>query len=97
MREALDGDWCDLFESLAELEHVRWAHWQRYMHGKCEKTTEGALTIPAHLVERWERQIACPYGQMAEVEKDSDREQVQRYFPLIRRFLEDKLNRGGGD
>lgn len=34
-------------------------------------------------VDRWERQIATPYAELSEAEKNSDREQVDRYWPLV--------------
>lgn len=74
----------ELFERLAAIEHERWADWQRWMHGRCTKNPDGSLTIPAELVERWERQIATPYEQLTEAEKASDREQVNRYWFLVR-------------
>lgn len=73
-----------LKEQLAALEHRRWAHWQKWMHSVCIRNEDGSLTIPAVLVERWERQIATPYEALSEREKDSDREQVNRYWPLIK-------------
>lgn len=44
---------------------------------------DGSLLIPAQLVARWEAQMATPYAELTEPEKDSDREQVQRYLPTI--------------
>ena len=75
----------DLFEKLAAIEHERWADWQRYLHSKCGRIvgTGGSLAIPAELVEQWERQIATPYADLSEKEKESDREQVRKYLPLI--------------
>ena len=73
-----------LKEKLAALEHERWAHWQKWMHGVCTRNEDGSLTIPAVLVERWERQIATLYEDLSEREKDSDREQVNCYWHLIR-------------
>ncbi len=72
-----------LIERLADVEHERWSHWQRYMHAKCERTDDGSLLIPAHLVERWEAQMNTPYAELSEKEKESDREQVRRYLPII--------------
>jgi hypothetical protein len=68
---------------LAAVEHERWAHWQRYMHGKGERQTDGSLVLPPNLVERWEAQIATPYADLSEAERESDREQVRRYIPLV--------------
>ena len=72
-----------LLESLAAVEHERWSHWQRYLHSKCEAGEDGALTIPAAFVEHWSKQMSTPYDELSEKEKDSDREQVQRYLPII--------------
>ena len=74
-----------LKEQLAAIEHQRWADWQRWMHEQCQRNADGSLTIPATLVERWERQIATPYEALTEREKNSDREQVDRYWHLISR------------
>lgn len=78
-----------LVEELASIEHERWAHWQRYMHGKAEKQADGSLVLPARLVEQWERQIETPYAELSDAEKDSDREQVQKYLPTIISSLSD--------
>lgn len=74
----------ELLEQLAAVEHERWAHWQTYMHSQCERGPDGSLTIPAALVERWERQAATLYADLSDREKESDREQVRRYLPLVR-------------
>lgn len=73
----------DLIEELADVEHERWSHWQRYLHSKCERAHDGSLVIPAHLVDRWESQMNTPYSALSEEEKESDREQVRRYLPII--------------
>jgi hypothetical protein len=75
----LDG----IVEELASIEHERWAHWQQYVHGKGIRQPEGSLLLPAELVSRWEAQIATPYADLSEEEKQSDREQVHRYLPRI--------------
>lgn len=72
-----------LVEKLASIEHERWAHWQQYVHDKGVRQPDGSLILPAELVSRWEEQIAAPYAALSEAEKQSDREQVQRYLPLI--------------
>lgn len=72
-----------LIEQLAAIEHQRWADWQDYLHRVCEPQRDGSLVIPAMFVARWERQIATPYADLTEREKESDREQVRRYLHLI--------------
>jgi len=77
-----------IMEELAAIEHERWAHWQRYMHSKAERLDDGSLRIPVDLVARWESQIARPYAQLEDEEKESDREQVRRYLARIAAALQ---------
>ena len=73
----------ELFELLAAIEHERWSDWQKFVHDLCERLPDGRLAIPAHNVERWERQIETPYDDLSEAEKESDRDQVRRYWHLL--------------
>jgi len=83
----LDG----LIESLAAVEHERWAHWQRYLHSKCSRKADGSLLLPAELVQKWEKQIATKYEDLGEEQKESDRDQVRRYLPLIAAALTEQM------
>lgn len=85
VRAALDSD--DLLEQLAAAEHERWSHWQCYLHEQCIRGDDGSLTIPADQVRRWSRQMTTPYSELSDNERESDREQVRRYLPLIARAL----------
>lgn len=76
-----------LLERLATIEHDRWSHWQRYMHGKATRQHDGSLLIPPDLVRQWERQLATPYAELSENERESDREQVRKYLPVIAEAL----------
>ena len=80
-----------LIDDLAALEHERWAHWQRYMHDNGHLEPDGSITLPAELVRRWQSQIETDYGELSEAEKESDREQVRRYLPLIANTLAEHL------
>lgn len=77
----------EIIDGLANIEHERWAHWQRYMHSKCDQLPDGSLVIPHDLVTLWERQIATPYCELSEKEKESDREQVRKFLPTIVKAL----------
>lgn len=70
-------------EAVAAVEHERWAHWQRYLHDQCTTLGDGSLLIPARLVTRWTQQIATPYANLSEQEKDSDREQAYEYLKAL--------------
>jgi len=82
----MDKEKKELFEKLADIEHQRWADWQKYMNSLCIKNKDGSLTIPKDKVEHWQRQIDTDYKDLTEKEKDSDREQVMRYWKLIESF-----------
>jgi len=72
-----------LLEELAALEHERWAHWQQYMHGRGIPQPDGSLLLPAELVAKWTMQISTKYEDLNDREKESDRDQVRKYLPLI--------------
>jgi hypothetical protein len=95
IRRVLDG----LVETLAAIEHQRWAHWQQYVHANGKRQPDGSLVLPADLVRRWDNQIATAFADLSESEKQSDREQVGRYLPLIEdafhRELHSRLRRNG--
>jgi hypothetical protein len=82
-----------LIEQLAAFEHERWSHWQRYLHDKCVRQPDGSLLIPAELVTRWERQIDSKYVELSDQERESDREQVRKYLPLIASALAERDDR----
>lgn len=79
----------ELIELLSAAEHDRWAHWQRYVHSQAIVQGDGALTIPAELVERWERQIKTAFDDLSPAEQKSDRDQVRKVLPIIQRYLAD--------
>jgi hypothetical protein len=88
MTEHIDDVLNALVEELAALEHRRWSHWQRYLHDSGERQPNGALLLPPELVSRWERQIVATYDELSEDERESDREQVRGYLPVICSALE---------
>jgi hypothetical protein len=82
-----------LVEELAAVEHERWSHWQRYVHSKGVRQPDGSLLLPADLVARWEKQIDSKYADLDDKEKESDREQVRKYLPLIASALAERVDR----
>ncbi len=82
-----------LIEQLAAVEHERWSHWQRYVHSKCIRQPDGSLLLPADLVARWEKQIDTKYAELDDQERESDREQLRKYLPLITSALAERVDR----
>jgi hypothetical protein len=77
-----------LYEQLAAIEHQRWADWQHHVHNTAGiRRPDGSILLPAGTVARWERQISTDYAELSEQEKQSDRDQVDRYWHLIVRFI----------
>lgn len=74
----------DLREQLAALAHdEQWTGWMEYLFGLSRRNPDGSVTIPAEHVARWMRQMATPYAQLSEQEKNSDREEADRVLALI--------------
>lgn len=84
----------ELIEALASIEHDRWSHWQKYLHSTAEHQPDGSLRLAPELVRRWEKQMNSDYMTLTEEEKDSDREQVMKYLPMIESWLFAKGERG---
>lgn len=79
-----------LKEELAAIEHERWSDWQRYCHSKMTNLSCSPLymSLPMKDYDHWRRQIATPYAELTEAEKQSDRNQVDRYWHLIDRYAQ---------
>lgn len=91
-------DKAELREKLAAIEHERWSDWQRYCHSRLKKIianihgekVEGMLMTPSDYLH-WEEQIAADYNELSEKEKQSDRDQVDRYWNLIEAYTEKRV------
>ena len=73
----------ELMEKLAAIEHERWADWMSYLISCGARYENPGFVLPASLVDAWQRQIDTPYADLSEAEKQSDRDQVARYWDLI--------------
>lgn len=83
----------EFIEKGADIEHDRWAKWQKYFFSKCQIKPQSEvggmddryvyLALPKDLYERWNRQIETKYSDLSEQEKESDRVEVRKYIPLI--------------
>lgn len=80
----------ELKEQLADIEHQRWADWQAYCHKVLRENITSCPQMEV-VLERWDRQIATDYKDLTEKEKDSDRDQVDRYWYLIAEYTDRKV------
>lgn len=60
-------------EALADYAHGAWAGWMQHLFSNCQIHPNGSITIPADLVERWQRQIGTAYADLTPAEQESDR------------------------
>lgn len=68
-------------ERLADVEHESWSKWTTYMLDKLAQDISAHMGLDAQSqfdslpsVLRWRRQIATPYSELSDKEKESDRE-----------------------
>lgn len=71
-----------LRERLAAAQHEIWSHWMAHLFSVSVRNRDGSYTIPAALVERWQRQMNTTYEQLSENEKESDREQAEKLIAV---------------
>lgn len=62
-----------MIEKLAELEHIQWSHWTKYM----------LENLTPENIERWKRQIETSYADLSEKEKESDREWARKVIEIL--------------
>lgn len=72
-------------EALAEYAHQAWSGWMDYLFSKSQVNDDGTVTLPAWAVERWKRQVATPYAELPESEKESDRAEADRMLEIVSR------------
>lgn len=75
----------ELREELAGLEHERWSRWMTYMFSQGFLNDDGSWTMPSDKVLRWSKQATTKYASLTEVEKDSDRKEVDKILEVINR------------
>ena len=64
----------------AERQHHIWAHWMEHQFSLCQEQADGSLIIPADQVVHWKRQLATPYCELSEAERESDRQVVREHL-----------------
>lgn len=92
----IQNKWELLREKLADIEHQRWSDWMEFVIDSSIISGDDNIGIRTIGVEtkrfdRWKEQMETDYDDLTEKEKDSDREQVDRYFPLLKEFLSSQL------
>lgn len=73
----------DVRERLACLCHEQWSGWMEYLFSKNTLNGDGSWTMPAELVDRWQRQMRTPYSALLEPEQISDRKEADKFIALL--------------
>ena len=91
-------NWQDNFvEKGADLEHDRWARWQKHIMENSFSiiddydSSEITLKIPKEWWENWQRQITTSYSELSEEDKEKDRDETRNYIPLVKQTLQSQL------
>ena len=69
----------DVLEDMAELSHNQWAGWARWMMENWDDVHHSGETF----IDRWCRQIATPYSELSELEKESDRIEARKMIQML--------------
>ncbi len=77
----------ELREKLAELAHEQWSNWMEYLFSKSVSKAGGACMIPSWAVKRWKRQMKTSYCDLPEEEKDSDREEADKFLEIFKQRM----------
>jgi len=72
----------DMREKIADLCHRQWSGWMAHLFRKSAINPDGTATIPEWAVKRWQRQIVTDYKDLSEEEKNSDREEADKFIAL---------------
>ena len=90
----------ELIEKLAEIEHTRWANWQKYFFSRCQVKPQSQvdgmddryvyLALLKTDYERWNEQIKTEYFLLSDLEKESDRKEARI---SLNQALSDKHNK----
>ena len=70
-------------EKLAEYAHEAWSGWMRYLFSMSTVNSDGSVTIPASLVERWTRQMNTPYQMLSSSEQRSDIVEAEKMLEIM--------------
>jgi hypothetical protein len=87
----------EFVEKGAELEHDRWARWQKYMFSKAQvvignDNEEIGIFIPIEYWKHWQKEIDTPYSELTEEQKESDRKETRNYLTLISKIRQDDID-----
>jgi len=71
-------------EGLAELCHEQWSDWMKYFINKCACMPDGGRNVSAAYVTNLLKQIDTKYKDLSEEEKNSDREESDKFIKYFR-------------
>ena len=70
-------------EEVADLAHKQWSGWMEYMFSKAPLNEDCSWTMPIEFVERWQRQMTTGYANLTEKERDSDRNEADKFIAIL--------------
>lgn len=73
----------NIINKVANMSHIIWSNWIRYMLPRCSVDKKNNFIIPKDLIERWYKQSCINYKDLTNEEKQSDIEIALKYLKLI--------------
>ena len=70
-------------EDGAKIAHSQWSDWMKHLFSKCTFLSDGTVIIPSWAVSRWTQQMTTEYADLSEQEKQSDRDEAQKYIDWL--------------
>lgn len=71
-----------LRDELANYAHESWSRWMRHLFSLSHENSNGSVTIPAHAVLRWKRQIVTAYEDLPEHTKKLDLKEADKILHI---------------
>lgn len=72
-----------LVEKFASQAHESWKNWAGYMMQCGVNNEDGSLTIPKHILDKWQDQIKTKYEDLPATEKPSNRKEAAAFLGLL--------------
>ena len=70
-------------DKVAEMCHISWAGWMKYLFSKSKRLPFGYVLIPPWAVERWTRQMNTRFDELPQSEQKSDYTEAEKYICLF--------------
>jgi hypothetical protein len=72
-----------ILEAVSEQCHKQWSGWTEHFLSKTKECCSEHISMDVTWIDRWRKQIATPYADLTEEEKESDRREARKILEAI--------------